>query len=684
MKRVLTLLALIVAFVATVAAVEPSNIVVTVNGKSYFKHKVASGDTLYALSKAYSVTEKQITDSNLGLTAETLRLGEYILIPRHKGNSGVGRKVDTTTSTSEAEAQDVDPKRFIQHEVKRGETVYSIARRYKISVAMLEKDNPELNIEKINPGDIILVRRAERGYASSEDIERERQEREATNVEPLGEGEHRVVAGETVYFLSHKYGLSEEEFMQINGLEKYSDLKAGMVVRTAKPAVSEAVSKDAEVAVELKDEDIITFSTTETMTPKREERKRRQRETEAATEVVAATETATEVEIIAEGEGVDLFGDGLESLGVDIAPVEVTFPPLSLHHTLKVALMLPFHMNGKVNPYFVDFYRGLLLAMEDLKGEGYDIELAVFDTCGDGERISDIVTYEEGLLDAQLIIGPVYEGELRYVIGYAEESEIPLISPLADVGSLQSPVLFQMQADAERRGEKLTEIFDGSREMVTIYAANMDYDYLAEVRALAGDAAEQQLNYVFDRGSYFYLRNADGSNGAEVDIVEFMRSKSSKAYVIASKNETEVDRILTTLASTKTSIVARTMSYGDYVVVGNRKWKQSANIEKQSFFRNNTIFLSPYYANRSDENIRLFDSRYVNAYGALPTMYAYRGYDAAMIFCRKMFTGIDGTIFDESFRPLATTYRFSFDHGHYVNTNWIREHYKSDFTIAVD
>lgn len=667
MKRVLTLLALVVAFVATVTAVEPSNIVVTVNGKSYFKHKVASGDTLYALSKAYSVTEKQIVDSNLGLTAETLRIGEYILVPRHKGNSNVGSKA--TISEVKPDVQDSDPKRFIRHEVKQGETVYSIARRYKISVAQLEKDNPEMSIDKINPRDIILVRRAERGYASSEDIERERREREAASVEPLGEGEHRVVAGQTVYFLSHKYGLSEEEFMQINGLESYSDLKAGMVVRTTPPKTKDSEAEGLSSALE---------SSAETSESEREEPKRRHRDRAKAEESQSGTLGA-----IVE-EGIDLFGDALEGLGIDIAPVEVTFPPLSLRHTLKVALMLPFHMNGKVNPYFVDFYRGLLLAMEDLKGEGYDIELAVFDTCGDGERISDIVTYEEGLLDAQLIIGPVYEGELRYVVGYAEECEVPLVSPLADVGSLQSPVLFQMQADAERKNDKLAELFDGSREVVTIYTSNMDYDYLAEVRKLAGGAKELQLNYLFDRGSFFYLRNADGTNGEEVDIVEFMRTKSSKAYVIASNSETEVDRILTTLASTKASIVARTMSYGDYVVIGNRKWKQSANIEKQSFFRNNTIFIAPYYANRSNENIRMFDSRYVKAYGALPTMYAYRGYDAAMIFCRKMFTGIDGTIFDESFTPLATTYRFSFDDGHYVNNNWIREHYKSDFTIVAE
>jgi hypothetical protein len=118
--------------------------------------------------------------------------------------------------------------------------------------------------------------------------------------------------------------------------------------------------------------------------------------------------------------------------------------------------------------------------------------------------------------------------------------------------------------------------------------------------------------------------------------------------------------------------------------VGNRKWKQSATIEKQSFFRNNTIFVVPYHANRSNESVRIFDSRYIKAYQVLPTMYAYRGYDAAMIFCRKMFEGIDGTIFDQHFTPLATPYHFVFDEGCYVNDSWIREHYNSDFTISVE
>ena len=51
-------------------------------------------------------------------------------------------------------------------------------------------------------------------------------------------------------------------------------------------------------------------------------------------------------------------------------------------------------------------------------------------------------------------------------------------------------------------------------------------------------------------------------------------------------------------------------------------------------------------------------------------MYSYRGYDAAMIFCRKMYEGIGRDIENELFMPLTTPYRFSYIDGVYVNTEW--------------
>ena len=91
----------------------------------------------------------------------------------------------------------------------------------------------------------------------------------------------------------------------------------------------------------------------------------------------------------------------------------------------------------------------------------------------------------------------------------------------------------------------------------------------------------------------------------------------------------------------------------------------------------------PYHASRGNDVILQFDARYVSSYGVLPTMYSYRGYDAAMIFCRKMYEGFDGGE-NQILKPLATPYNFSFKDGLHMNRSWIMERYKSNFKIEVE
>lgn len=114
-------------------AIEPSNILVTLNGKAYYKHAVERGQTLYAIAKAYNVSEEQIMACNEGLKPETLKADEYILIPRVIADTKE-QKAATTTP------QSPDKKKFLVHTVVKGDTLYSIARKYKISIAQLERD----------------------------------------------------------------------------------------------------------------------------------------------------------------------------------------------------------------------------------------------------------------------------------------------------------------------------------------------------------------------------------------------------------------------------------------------------------------------------------------------------------------------------------------------------------------
>ena len=96
--------------------------------------------------------------------------------------------------------------------------------------------------------------------------------------------------------------------------------------------------------------------------------------------------------------------------------------------------------------------------------------------------------------------------------------------------------------------------------------------------------------------------------------------------------------------------------------------------------------LSTYHARRSEPIIRAFDKRFVEEFGALPSLYAYRGYDAAVVFVKSLYgtmeTGLEGV----HSKPLLTPYIFEVDEksGLRINTQWIKVNYNSNFTITTE
>lgn len=639
MRLLRTILVALMLAVTTVAmGFEPSSEIVVVNGKRYYVHTIEQGHTLYSLARAYGVSEQQIIDCNENLVPESLSLGEKIYIPVVEPSK---RDAKRSRKTQTAEVIDKD---FRIHIVEKGQTLYSIAKSYKISPAIIEADNEGVDAENLSIGEQLRIRRSEMGFTSARQIERERAARDGERSDSVGVGQHLVQPGETIYSLSRRYSISEGELLMWNDLKDASELRAGMLIR---------ISADS---AEINSDDNINIST--------------------LPHIIDSLMRRDEVYAY-------LYGDGGIADSLATEPVDVEFVRLGANNTLKAVVMLPFHMRQKVNPNYVDFYRGVLLAMEDLKAEGYSVDLTVFDTENSAARIKDIVAYEEAMLDAQLIIGPVYEEELRHVLGHAEDNNIPVVSPLADIESLSSPVLFQMQSENDFEFTKFEPFLDSSREIITIYAATNDMAYVEEIKALLGERGSRDLIFAFNREPYFYQRGANGERGALVDIKALLRSSTPKTFFVVADKDTDIDRILTTLASTKSSIVDRGAIIGDYMVIGNRKWARLDNIERQSFFRNNTAFLVPYHAKRSESIIRSFDARYIKAFRTLPTMFSYRGYDAAIIFCRRMFTGLDD-ITTQLIKPLATTYRFEFRDGMYVNTEWSLEMYRPSFIIDVN
>lgn len=105
-------------------------------GQRFVRHRVAQGETMFALSRRYKVTVDQITAANPQLKSG-LGIGEVVLIPR-PGPAGKAAAApapakaaaSTPVSTPTAAVPD-------RYTVGKGETLFGIARRFGLSPAEL-------------------------------------------------------------------------------------------------------------------------------------------------------------------------------------------------------------------------------------------------------------------------------------------------------------------------------------------------------------------------------------------------------------------------------------------------------------------------------------------------------------------------------------------------------------------
>jgi murein DD-endopeptidase MepM/ murein hydrolase activator NlpD len=101
-------------------------------------HILAKGETLYSLARAYGVTTEAIMKANSIDNPAKLRVGMKLLIP---GASGPEQ------SASPA----------VKHKVVKGDTLFSIAKTYKVSLESLRAANKLGPSSVIKQGDILII-----------------------------------------------------------------------------------------------------------------------------------------------------------------------------------------------------------------------------------------------------------------------------------------------------------------------------------------------------------------------------------------------------------------------------------------------------------------------------------------------------------------------------------------------
>lgn len=109
-------------------------------------HTVQSGETLYGLSKTYGVSQEDILNANPSSDGN-LRAGQVIYIPQPTQDSN-------SNNTMQAGVED---NALVYHTIERGESLYSVAKKYNTTIEGLLNLNPGISPDHFFAGDIIKI-----------------------------------------------------------------------------------------------------------------------------------------------------------------------------------------------------------------------------------------------------------------------------------------------------------------------------------------------------------------------------------------------------------------------------------------------------------------------------------------------------------------------------------------------
>ncbi|MCF8223096.1 MAG: LysM peptidoglycan-binding domain-containing protein [Bacteroidales bacterium] len=556
--------------------VERSDDKVIIGGEYYYIHVVDSLQTLYSISKAYNVDIEDITRENPP-AVYGLRIGQALKIPVREERETKPEK---------------DHERFVYHVLQQGESIYSLSSKYDIPQDKIIAANPGLDIYDMPVGTELAIPRKQF-----------RQEPEYFKTDEPGIILHDVKKGENYASLSRRYNVSIRDIRRVNRGLLFP--REGEVLRIPH------VTQDT-LAVEIRD-DSVSFSD----------------------ERLTYLFSGRKVEYTDIG---DLEGE-----------VSVTLMlPLMLDKNSKRTYIdsSEYDRSGEKiyklvqrpdewiyprSEIYIEFYEGALLAVNKLADKGLDVQLQVFDTMRDSLRVHRFL--ETGRLrNTDLIIGPVYPGNMDQVARYARRYRIPLVSPLARENNKvlrTNPYLFKIQpsrdAVQDALAEEISNYYDHNLIFVhtdTAYSSDLSLGFRDKIyRRL-------RLKVPFDDISmkevFFSSRS---SYNDTIDILDHaMTGERPNLVILASDDESVMSEVIV-------STHALLRKY-DVKLIGYPGIRWLDNLDPMYFYELGIMIYTPNWVDYGQEDVKEFLAKYREYFKMEPPVrsYAWQSYDMMYYF----------------------------------------------------
>ncbi len=136
MKHLIRLFVLALFALASQAMYALDLPVKTINGKQYYYYTVKKGDTVYSLITRFGITRSDLVESNPA-AADVLKTGDTLYFAVDKFGDGKPVTVEQEENTA------VHEPGIVYHQVRKGETLYGISKKYGVDQESIVDLNPK-------------------------------------------------------------------------------------------------------------------------------------------------------------------------------------------------------------------------------------------------------------------------------------------------------------------------------------------------------------------------------------------------------------------------------------------------------------------------------------------------------------------------------------------------------------
>ena len=349
-KRILCCLLLLSAYGLTTTAQE---------NQSYILHTIEKGQSLYSIASMYGVSQSDIIRLNPG-SDDKIYIGHTLRIPNTGGATF--------------------------HTIAPGETLYRLTVKYNTTAEAICNANPGLSADNFRIGQVILIPSAGKKEEEKEEKSSSTDELQTSipgPVESQCREMHKVKRRETVFSISRKYNITEEEQIAANPELKDKDkLKRGTMLCIPYPVADQKQEKT-------KQPDRIPTDN----------------------ELFQANEKKAE-----------------------------------RFKTIKAAIILPFYNVAKnESARMIEYYEGFLMAVDSLKRTGTSVDLYVYNSGGENVSLNPLLAQPE-MKQMDIIFGPLYQQHIKPLADFAQKNEIRLVIPFTskDNTVFRNPSVYQI------------------------------------------------------------------------------------------------------------------------------------------------------------------------------------------------------------------------------------------------